>query len=32
MKIDGITKNIEVVVTVSADPSDLPEGLKKYVI
>ena len=32
MKIDGITKNIEVVVTVSAEPSDLPEGLKKYVI
>ena len=32
MKIDGITKNIEVMVTVSADPSDLPEGLKKYVI
>ena len=32
MKIDGITKNIEVVVTASADPSDLPEGLKKYVI
>lgn len=32
MKIDAITKNIEVVVTVSADPSDLPEGLKKYVI
>lgn len=32
MKIDGITKNIEVVVTVSADLSDLPEGLKKYVI
>ena len=32
MKIDAITKNIEVVVTVSAEPSDLPEGLKKYVI
>ena len=32
MKIDAITRNIEVVVTVSADPSDLPEGLKKYVI
>ena len=32
MKIDAITKNIEVVVTVSANPSDLPEGLKKYVI
>ena len=32
MKIDAITRNIEVVVTVSADPSELPEGLKKYVI
>ena len=32
MKIDAVTKNIEVVVTVSANPSDLPEGLKKYVI
>lgn len=32
MKLDAITKNIEVVVTVSANPSDLPEGLKKYVI
>ena len=31
-KIDSITKNIEVVVTVSANEADLPEDLKKYVI
>lgn len=31
-KIDKITQNIEVVVTVSADAAALPEELKKYVI
>ena len=30
--IDKITQNIEVVVTVSANVTDLPEELKKYVI
>ena len=30
--IDKITSNIEVVVTVSANAADLPEGLKKFVI
>ena len=31
-KIDKVTQNIEVVVTVSADAAALPEELKKYVI
>ena len=32
LRIDKITSNIEVVVTVSADAADLPENLKKFVI
>jgi len=28
--IDAITKNIEVVVTISCTPDELPEGMKKY--